>query len=98
MNLSPEVKAYLSKAHHALEVAWKLQTGGELADAAGKAYYAMFYAAQALLKAYGRGGEAFCGCFHVGPTICENRTLGFQVSSDVPQRPSSPGGCRLQSL
>jgi uncharacterized protein (UPF0332 family) len=48
-----EVEAYLAKAHHALEVAWKLQAGGELADAAGKAYYAMFYAAQALLKAHG---------------------------------------------
>ena len=53
MNHPPEVEAYLSKAHHALEVAWKLQAGGELADAAGKAYYAMFYAAQALLKAHG---------------------------------------------
>ena len=53
MNHSPEVKAYLAKAHHALEVAWKLQAGGELADAAGKAYYAMFYGAQALLKAHG---------------------------------------------
>lgn len=36
MNLPPEVEAYLAKAHHASEVAWKLQTGGELADAAGK--------------------------------------------------------------
>lgn len=53
MNLSPEVEAYLGKAHHALEVAGKLQAGGELADAAGKAYYAMFYAAQALLRAHG---------------------------------------------
>jgi uncharacterized protein (UPF0332 family) len=53
MNIPPEVKAYLAKAHHALEVAWKLQSGGELADAAGKAYYAMFYAAQALLRTYG---------------------------------------------
>lgn len=53
MILSLEVEAYLAKAHHALEVAWKLQAGGELADAAGKAYYAMFYAAQALLKAHG---------------------------------------------
>jgi hypothetical protein len=35
MNLSSEVEAYLGKAHHALEVARKLQAGGELADAAG---------------------------------------------------------------
>jgi uncharacterized protein (UPF0332 family) len=52
MNFPPEVNAYLAKAHHALEVAWKLQAGGELADAAGKAYYAMFYAAQALLRTH----------------------------------------------
>jgi hypothetical protein len=30
MNLSPEVEAYLGKARHALEVARKLQAGGEL--------------------------------------------------------------------
>ena len=53
MNITPEVKAYLVEGQHALEVAWKLQAGGELADAAGKAYYAMFYAAQALLRAHG---------------------------------------------
>ena len=52
MNIPPEVNAYLAKAHHALEVAWKLQGGGELADAAGKAYYAMFYAVQPLLRAH----------------------------------------------
>jgi uncharacterized protein (UPF0332 family) len=53
MILSPEVKAYLAKAHPALEVAGKLQLGGDFSDAAGKAYYAMFYATQALLKACG---------------------------------------------
>jgi uncharacterized protein (UPF0332 family) len=53
MNLTPEVEAYLAKARHALGVAGKLQLGGDFSDAAGKAYYAMFYAAQALLKAHG---------------------------------------------
>jgi uncharacterized protein (UPF0332 family) len=53
VNLSPEVEAYLDKAQHAIEVAKKLQAGDDYADAAGKAYYAMFYAAQALLKANG---------------------------------------------
>ena len=52
MILSPEEKAYLAKAHHALEVAGKLQLGGDFSDAAVKAYFAMFYAAQALLKAH----------------------------------------------
>jgi hypothetical protein len=38
MKLLPEVAAYLAKARHALEVAGKLQAGGELGDAAGQAY------------------------------------------------------------
>ncbi len=53
MTLAPEVEAYLTKARHALEVAEKPLAGDDFADAAGKAYYAMFYAAQALLKAHG---------------------------------------------
>lgn len=53
MTLTPEVEAYLAKARHALAVAKKLQAGEDYSDAAGKAYYAMFYAAQALLKANG---------------------------------------------
>jgi uncharacterized protein (UPF0332 family) len=52
VNLTPEVEALLTKACHALEVAEKLRAGGDFPDAAGKAYYAMFYAAQALLKAH----------------------------------------------
>lgn len=43
MNLTPEVEALMTKAHHALEVAEKLRAGGDFPDAAGKAYYAMFY-------------------------------------------------------
>lgn len=53
MKLSPEVQAYLAKANHALRVARKLGAGRDFSDAAGKAYYAMFYAAQALLRAHG---------------------------------------------
>lgn len=53
MNLTPEVEALLTKARHALEVAEKLRAGGDVPDAASKSYYAMFYAAQALLKAHG---------------------------------------------
>jgi uncharacterized protein (UPF0332 family) len=50
VNLTPEVEALLTKAYHVLEVAEKLQAGGDFPDAAGKAYYAMFYAAQPSLK------------------------------------------------
>lgn len=53
MNLASEVEALMTKARHALEVAEKLRTGGDFPDAAAKAYYAMFYAAQALLKSQG---------------------------------------------
>jgi uncharacterized protein (UPF0332 family) len=52
VNLTPEVEALMIKARHALEVSEKLQAGGDFPDAAGKAYYAMFHAAQALLKAH----------------------------------------------
>ena len=40
----------MEKAEHALEVAKELKKGGYIPDAASKAYYAMLYAAQALLK------------------------------------------------
>ncbi len=53
MNLPPEVAAYLEKSRHALQVAQKLLEDEEYADAGSKAYYAMFYAAQALLRAHG---------------------------------------------
>jgi uncharacterized protein (UPF0332 family) len=52
VKLTTEVQAYLEKARHALEVAEKLMVGKDFGDAAGKAYFAMFYAAQALLKAH----------------------------------------------
>jgi len=45
-----EISLLIEKADHALSVAQKLQECGFPADAASKIYYAMFYAAQALLK------------------------------------------------
>jgi uncharacterized protein (UPF0332 family) len=48
-----EVKGYLEKAEHALEVAGERLKAGYAPDAATKVYYAMFYAAQALLKSEG---------------------------------------------
>jgi len=51
--VKPEVQEYLKKADRALEVARSLLTSGFDAEAATRAYYAMFYAAQALLKANG---------------------------------------------
>lgn len=48
--MTDEVKKYLEKAEHALEVAEALMKDGYMPDAASKIYYSMFYAAQALLK------------------------------------------------
>jgi len=45
-----EVQRLLEKADHALEVAESLYKQGFPQDASSKIYYAMFYAAQALLK------------------------------------------------
>jgi len=47
------VVRYMSKADHALEVAETLVREGFFPDAASKTYYAMFYAAQALLVSEG---------------------------------------------
>ncbi len=51
--MTDEVSRYLRKAEHALEVAEDLLKGGHAPDAASKIYYAMYYAAQALLNADG---------------------------------------------
>jgi len=51
--MTDEVKKYLEKAEHALEVAEALMKDGYLPDAASKIYYSMFYAAQGLLKSEG---------------------------------------------
>jgi uncharacterized protein (UPF0332 family) len=51
--MTDEVGKYLAKAEHAIEVAEDLIESGHAPDAASKVYYAMFYAAQALLKSEG---------------------------------------------
>lgn len=51
--MKPEVQDYLKKADRALKVAENLLAAGFDAEAAARAYYAMFYAAQALLKENG---------------------------------------------
>jgi uncharacterized protein (UPF0332 family) len=51
--MNEEVRRYLDKADHALQVAGELLERGHLPDSASKTYYAMFYAAKALLAAEG---------------------------------------------
>lgn len=48
--MKKEVQRLLQKADHALEVAESLYRQGFPQDTSSKIYYAMFYAAQALLK------------------------------------------------
>jgi len=50
MNITPEVMKLIEKSEHALKVAEVLCKQGYSSDSASKIYYAMFYAAQALLK------------------------------------------------
>jgi uncharacterized protein (UPF0332 family) len=47
--MSPETQKLLDKASHAIHASELLLQGGETDFAAGRAYYAMFYVAQALL-------------------------------------------------
>jgi len=51
--MTEEAVKLLARAEHALEVAEALMESGYFPDAASKTYYAMFYAAQALLKSRG---------------------------------------------
>ncbi len=51
--MTDEVQRYLNKADHALLVASDLMEQGHVPDAVSKVYYAMFYAAKALLTAEG---------------------------------------------
>ncbi|MBI4746156.1 MAG: HEPN domain-containing protein [Deltaproteobacteria bacterium] len=51
--MTEEVRKLIEKSEHALEVAEELMKSGYPPDAASKIYYAMFYAAQALLKSEG---------------------------------------------
>ena len=51
--MKEESRRLIEKADHALTVADELMKSGFPADAAGKMYYAMFYAAQAVLKSSG---------------------------------------------
>ncbi|MGD2158520.1 MAG: HEPN domain-containing protein [Anaerolineales bacterium] len=51
--MTPEIKALLEKAHQSQLAAESLKEEGYLDFAASRAYYAMFYAAQALLLSRG---------------------------------------------
>ncbi len=51
--MKKEVQRLFEKADHALDVAESLYQQGFPQDAASRLYYAMFYAAQALLKSEG---------------------------------------------
>jgi hypothetical protein len=52
--MKPQTQALLTKAERALRVAGRLLDDGDFDFAAGRAYYVMFYAAEALLFEEGR--------------------------------------------
>ncbi|MBN1937087.1 MAG: HEPN domain-containing protein, partial [Anaerolineae bacterium] len=61
-----EIQELLHKAHQSLQVAELLNKEGHLDFAVSRAYYAMFYAAQALLLRHGlsfSGHAAVIGAF-----------------------------------
>ena len=48
--MTQEIRGLLNKSTHAIKVAQELLAQGYPSDSASKSYYAIFYAAQALLK------------------------------------------------
>lgn len=48
--MTKEVRGLINKSKHAIKVAQDLLAQGYPSDSASKSYYAIFYAAQALLK------------------------------------------------
>jgi uncharacterized protein (UPF0332 family) len=59
--LKEETAKLLDKAEHAIRAARLLIDNGEAAFAAGRAYYAMFYTAEALLWEEGRSSRSHSG-------------------------------------
>ena len=95
--MSPEIQKLLEKADHALEVAEKLHDEGYPSDAASKIYYAMYYAAQALLKSENidvvkhSAVEAALGYYFV--EAGQNRP---KIPSHAYRRQKDPRDCRLR--
>ena len=88
--LKKQVSLLLSKAHHAIRAADILIREGEIEGAAGRAYYAMFYVASALLAQNGLGsakhsgihalfGEYFAKPGHVDPKFHRFLLNGFDL-------------------
>ncbi len=50
--MTTEVQGLINKSKHAIKVAQELLSQGYPSDSASKSYYAIFYAAQALLKTF----------------------------------------------
>ncbi len=72
----------LSKAQEAIEAAELLLKGGKNDFAAGRAYYAMFYAAEALLFEKGMQFRKHTGVHaSFGAHFCQVGSDGRQVSS-----------------
>jgi len=80
--LTPEQQALVQKARDSLKAARLLHANGQHGFAASRAYYTMFYLAEALLL---REGLAFSkhGAVHAQPLASDSPRLGFYRPSSI---------------
>jgi len=93
-SLSPdEVRLHLEQAEEKLVIAREMLDNGHLGEAAGRAYYAMFHAAQALLKSknlqakthrgtFGLLGEHFVGRSALTKQDARNLKLAMELREE----------------
>lgn len=88
----PEVTAFLDKAGESIATANELIERGSFGFAASRAYYAMFYCAEALLlnegKSYSRHSAVIAafGRELVKPGLLDSRSTGTSVRPLMPAR------------
>ena len=69
----------LDKAHHAIHAAEVLIREGETECAAGRAYYAMFYTASALLAEDGLGSTKHSGVYALFGEYLQSRAASIRA-------------------
>ncbi len=96
--MNETTRQLFARAVDAIEAAEILATNGKIDFAAGRAYYAMFYTAEALLNEKGSqfGKQWKCHC-RLRTAICKNERIGSKVSLLAAHvvRPKADRGLRL---
>jgi len=78
--MKPEVQELMDKARRSLKVAEKISKDGEVDFAGSRAYYAMFYVAEALLLQRGLAFfQSFCRYSEFWKGVCKNWYIESQV-------------------